>query len=136
MNIKLSAPYVTLCLIFMLIVVFVNADFLQPKKLTKGQLKQKIAEYYEVILRQTSKIAEVNALLQQELHEHIAKLINDDQKSIFKTHSLHDLNHYYDKLKQVAAENDKEVNRLIQSLHGLKLNFSEPKLNNTENKNN
>jgi len=115
--------------------VVVNADFCQPKKLTKGQLKQKVAETYEVALRQSSKIAELNALVQQELHEHIAKLINDDVASIFKTYSVSELNNYYEKLKLVTEENEKDMSRLMRALNGLKSNFGEPKLMSIKNKN-
>lgn len=113
----------------------VHADFCQPKKLTKGQLKQKIGETYEQVLRQTSKIAEINALVQQELHEHIAKLINDDGTSIFKTFSVGELNNYYEKLKKIIEENEKEISRLMEALNALKSNFAESKLINVKNKN-
>jgi len=136
MKIKVS----TFCLKFGLIIslgayLVVNADFCQPKKLTKGQLKQKVAETYEMALRQSSKIAEINALVQQELHEHIAKLINDDVASVFKTYSVGELNNYYENLKRVTEENEKEISRLMRSLSELKSNFAEPKLINIKNKN-
>jgi molybdopterin converting factor small subunit len=135
-NSKLSTICFKLALVvFLGAYLVVSADFCQPKKLTKGQLKQKIAENYEYVLRQTSKIAEINALVQQELHEHIAKLINDDVASIFKTYSVGELNNYYEKLKNMTEENDRDINRLMRSLHGLKSNFVEPVSNSVKNKN-
>lgn len=136
MKIKISAICLHLVLVISLgLYLVVNADFCQPKKLTKGQLKQKIGETYELVLRQTSKTAEINALIQQELHEHIAKLINDDATSLFKTYSVGELNNYYEKLKIVTEENERDISRLIGSLNGLKSNFAEPRLINTKNKN-
>lgn len=129
MNNKLSTLYFKIIIVLSLgVYLAIDADFCQPKKLTKGQLKQKIAENYELMLRQTSKIAEINALVQQELHEHIAKLINDDANSVFKTCTVNELNNYYEKLKNITVENDKDISRLIGSLNGLKSNFGEPKL--------
>jgi len=132
-NIKVSTIFFTLGLVISLCKpLILNAPFCQPKKLTKGQLKQKIAEDYEFILRQTSKIAEINALFQLELYEHIAKLINDDAHSVFKTNSVDELNNYHNKLKHIIEENDKDINRLIESLNGLKSNFNEPKFTKLE----
>lgn len=131
--------------------VYISADFCQPKKLTKGQLKQRIAEVYELLLRQTAKIAEINALVQQELHEHIAKLINDDSHSVFKTQSVSELNNYYEQLKLVTEKNEEGISRFMTTLHGLKSNFVQaptvvvpavqqqllqPKLEDLKNKNN
>ncbi len=111
--------------VFSFLIIKSENFFAEPKRksLSKVQLKQKIGERYEIFLRQTSKIAEINALIQQEIYNHLYKLLGDDKDSILKNFKMDELNNYYENLIKITEQNEKELSHLMHSLNGLKSNF-------------